>query len=392
MKNGPKVAFVASIFGHFRAFHIPFMQWFLDSGWEVYAYANSDGSELILQDMGIHCISLEIRRSPFSWKNISAFRRLCTFFRQEGFELVHVHTPVASVIGRLAASFASVPAVLYTAHGFHFYHGASFMNWMIYYPVERIMARKTDFLITVNNEDYKRALKFPVNENVYLTPGVGVEISAYSSSQLSLTKESIREKLGIESDKCLFLCIAEFNNNKNHLQILDALLELRTKQLRLVQCIFVGRGPLEAKLLAEIEKRNLQSIVHILGYRRDIPELLHAADVVLLMSKREGLPRSLLEAMAAGKPIIATDTRGNRDLVSSGTNGWLVPIGSIRETAKRIEYFIDQPLVIEKMGHQSKIMAEPYRIELALSKMVEIYQIAIQFANDRSRAHEEATI
>lgn len=379
-----KVAFVASIFGHFRAFHRPFIQWFLDQGWEVYAYAKPDGSESVLQAMGVKCQAIAMERSPLSRHNLRAYRQLREGFREQQFELVHVHTPVASVIGRLAAAAAKVPAVLYTAHGFHFFTGAPLVNWLVYYPVERWLARKTDFLLTINQEDYERATRFPVREQVFQVPGVGVEVPPLVAEEVTRVRAKLRQELALDPEAFVFLCIAEFNVNKNHKQILDALQELqRAGRLQGLQCLFVGRGPDEGRLRAQIGERKLQNTVRVLGYRKDVPDLLLASDAVVLTSKREGLPRALLEAMAAGKPILATNTRGSRDLVANGENGWLVPISAVGDTVRAMEHFLQHPLQVQKMGQQSRLMVESYKLPQVRTRMAEIYHIAMSYAEKR---------
>ena len=380
-----KVAFVASIFGHFRAFHRPFMQWFLDQGWEVYAYAKPDGSESILQAMGVNCQAIAIERSPLSRRNLRAYRQLREGFRNQQFELVHVHTPVASVIGRLAAAAEKVPAVLYTAHGFHFFRGAPLQNWLLYYPLESWLARKTDFLLTINQEDYERARKFPVREQVFQVSGVGVEVPPLVPEEVMRVREKLRQELDLDPAAFVFLCIAEFNANKNHKQILDALEELQQSGgIEGLQCLFVCRGPDEAKLRVQIGERKLQHTVHVLGYRTDVPDLLLASDAVILTSKREGLPRALLEAMAAGKPILATNTRGSRDLVASGENGWLIPIAGVADTVRAMEHFLQHPVQVQQMGQQSRRMVEAYKLPEVLTRMAEIYHIAMNYAENRS--------
>ncbi|GJM69130.1 hypothetical protein HMSSN036_13460 [Paenibacillus macerans] len=237
--------------------------------------------------------------------------------RRERYELVHVHTPNAGAICRLAAAWAGGGKVLYTAHGFHFYSGAPWRNWLLYYPLERLMARFTDVLITINREDYERAARFPVRGKAAYLPGVGVDLGEFAPASAAEAAR-LRRELGLAPGDFAILCIAELNGNKNQRQLLEALRELRGRAVPAV-LLLAGTGGRERHYRRLAEDLGLREAVRFLGYRKDIPQLLQAADVLALSSRREGLPRALLEGLAAGKPLVATDVRGSRDWPSRGT-------------------------------------------------------------------------
>ena len=258
--------------------------------------------------------------------------------------MVHVHTPVASVLGRIAAKRAAVPHVLYTAHGFHFYDGASWRSWLLYYPMERLMARFTDTLITINREDYTRAKRFPVRGQVVHVPGVGLDVGYYQSEH----SNNIRQQLGLSTDTFVISCIAELISRKNHRQLLFALKKF-TEVNRHVQCLFVGDGEMEQTLKELVNELGLVQFVQFLGSRDDIPHILRATDVCVLLSKQEGLPRVVMEAMAAGLPVIATDIRGNSDLITHGRNGFLVPYGDVAATAVALQKLYKYPQLTRRI-------------------------------------------
>ena len=130
---------------------------------------------------GIKLVHIDVERSPYSTKNFQAYKKIVDFIREEKIDYIHCNTPVGGLLGRLAGEKCNVKRVIYQAHGFHFYNGAPKKNWLIYYPIERWLAKKTDAIITINKEDFERAKTFKLKNNgqVYYVPGVGMDLSKY---------------------------------------------------------------------------------------------------------------------------------------------------------------------------------------------------------------------
>lgn len=369
-KNGAyKMAFVASIYDHLNGFHIPFMKLLQEKGCDVHAYARQDGTKETLEQEGVVCHDIPFRRNPFHKGNILSLRLLMDSFKTENFQMVHVHTPVAAVLGRIAAKKTSVPFVLYTAHGFHFYKGAPWHNWLLYYPLERFMARYTDILITINEEDYDRAKYFPVRDRVAYVPGVGLDISYYKPNK----DEDVRKQLGIRPETFVITCVAELIKRKNHLQLIKAVKSMVAAGLD-IQCLLLGEGERGEELKQQVKQMGLTSHVHFLGHRDDIPHILGVSDVSVLFSKHEGLPRSLMESMAAGVPIVASDIRGHHDLIEHERNGFLVPVGDVEKTVEALKKLYKYPELRAKMGDAVKKRVLQYDIACILPQMERIYQ------------------
>lgn len=358
-------------------------------GCEVHAYAESGPERSRLEKNGVVCHDIPISRSPLRSGNLKALSLLTASFRKEEFRLVHVHTPVASILGRIAAHRAGVPCTIYTAHGFHFFKGAPIVNWMIYYPLERLMARFTHILITINNEDWKRASRFPVRNKVKFVSGVGINIGNYGGSRrISPEEKSIirEQRLGLFDEEegqssFVVLCIAELNANKNQKQLIEAL-GLLSRQGERVHLVLAGSGPSELHLREVARSLGVERQVHWMGHRSDIPELLETADAAALVSLREGLPRSVMEAMAAGKPVIGTNIRGVRDLIEDGETGLLVPSGDPAATAQAILKLKNHPELVNKMGEASRVRIRKFSLSEVLPIMDEIYTGALQWSGE----------
>ena len=286
---------------------------FQGAGYKTYVAAANDTD---CQDVAIpYCdeyIEIAFRRNPLHPGNFSAYFRLRKTIQENHFDIIHCHTPVGGLLGRLAAIGVRKHGtkVIYTAHGFHFYKGAPIKNWLFYYPVERFCSRFTDKLITINQEDYALAKnKFHAKE-VHYVPGVGIDLSRFENVEVNRAVK--RREIGVPEDAFLLLSVGELNENKNHQVIIKAIAKLNNPK---VHYAIAGVGDKRDFLLDLAKQLGVSEQLHLLGYRRDIPELNHCADVFCLPSIREGLPVSVMEAMACGKPCVVSRIRGNTDLV-----------------------------------------------------------------------------
>lgn len=368
---GKKILFVASVYRHLTAFHIPYIQYFQRNGYEVYAGAGKDMKvREELEALNVHCIDIAFSRSPMSKDNIAAYKQLKKLFSEMTFELVHVHTPVAALLTRRAFQVAKHGKIVYTAHGFHFFDGAPKQNWLIYYTAEKIAAKWTDHLITINKEDYVNAQKLLPNDQISYVHGVGVEFDAVRLS--GVEKANLRQEIGLTEEHVMIAFVAELNANKNHQFLLRNWSNLKERYPQAALCV-IGIGELEQQLKEFVETENLQD-VHFLGYRRDVPSLLQVSDIVTLMSHREGLPKSIMEAMVEGLPCVVTNTRGLRDLISDGNNGYVVNHGDGDALVNAFGQLVKSKELRETMGEQAQELVQPFLLENVLMEYVEIYE------------------
>jgi len=367
-----RVLFVATVESHLLNFHIPFMKLLQEKGCEVHVATKLGNRQQEFDDIGVIKHNVDFSRSPYSPKVFKSLQQMEKLLKEIRFSLVHVHTPVAAFVTRLACQPTNTHPVLYTAHGFHFYKGAPLKNWLLYYNMEKLAARWTDGLITINEEDFEAAKKFRLRNNgqVFYVPGVGVDVEAIQQRAAAIDRSTKRRELGIDDKSTVIITVGELNTNKNHTQVLRALSELRKTNLHY---LIVGTGENELKLKKMVKQLSLQNNVSFLGFRKDIPELLSASDIFILTSRREGLPRAILEAMAVGLPIIATNVRGNRDLVKHGENGYSVQLDDVQQTILAIEALSSSKSLRESMGEINREVVREYSLERVLSETEVIY-------------------
>ncbi|MEW6572387.1 MAG: glycosyltransferase family 4 protein [Bacillota bacterium] len=380
MQGTGKVLFVATVARHLLAFHVPYVRLLQEWGYEVEVACDPAGEEALVAALGVRLHKVPFRRRPLSLQNLRAFLSLRRLFASECYALVHVHTPVAAFITRLVLRLLNFRPVLYTAHGFHFYTGAPLRNWLLYFPMEWIAARWTDGLILVNREDYVRARSLPVRGDVFILPGIGVDTVLFAGA--AAESSGCREELGLRGETPVVLVVAEFSRVKNHEQVLRAWKKVACEFPDAV-LLLAGSGERRPELERLAGMLGLGRHVRFLGFRRDVPRLLAAADIVVLTSKREGLPRVVLEAMAAGKPVVATDVRGSRDLVIDGRTGYLVQLGDVAGTARVLLQLLRDRELRARFGQEGKRRVQEYELAQVRTVMAGIYRRYLKGGNGR---------
>jgi glycosyltransferase EpsD len=373
MKMADSILFCATVDYHFKAFHLPYMKWFKEQGWEVHVAASGE-IDLPYTDVKYN---IPIQRSPFNPKNLEAYSELKEIIDTNQYKIIHCHTPMGGVLARLAARSARTRGtkVIYTAHGFHFCKGAPWKNWVMYYPIEKLLSRYTDCLITINEEDYnlaQRKFKGPILEHV---PGVGVNPAQYQPISQK-EKEERKKSFGYNPDDFLLFYAAEFNENKNQKLLIEAL-ALVKNEVPHAKLLLAGEGPLleSCKELARTLK--IENQVDFLGFRKDIAEILPMCDVAVASSLREGLPVNILEAMACELPVIASENRGHRELVKNMENGWLINPAETQEFGNKINYLAQSPELRNQLGRNGRRkVIKSYSIDQILKENSRIYQTA----------------
>lgn len=330
MKKQKKVLFVATVASHIKAFHEPFLKLFKEKNYEVYVSAKNNLANGDNIDYCDYFFEIPIERSPFSLNNLKAIKQLKRFIITEKIDVIHCHTPMGAVVGRIASIKARKKLntrVIYTAHGFHFFKGAPLKNWMIFYPVEWFLSRYTDTLITINKEDYLLAVKkfskhcFDIN----YVPGVGIDVDKFDFTLSKKEQKIIRESIGITSDDFVLIFPARLDKNKNQLFLIEVMKEL-VKKHKNIHLILPGRDELKGYYQNIVKNEELDNNIHFLGFRKDIPKLLKISDLAVSSSLREGLSVNIMESIICNKPVVALNCRGMSELIDDGKNGYLIDL------------------------------------------------------------------
>lgn len=338
-----------------------------------------------IRDLGVLAHHIDIARSPFLFhENQKALRQLITLIRTQNIQIIHCHTPVGGLLGRLAGKICrkQKPVVIYTAHGFHFYKGAPLFNHMFYYPVEKMLARLTDILIVINAEDFKIAKRFHLKKGgrIFKIPGVGLDTAVFYP--FSEEKRAVmRQKLGVPADVFLLVSVGELNENKNQMTVLKALQILKntTKQPLAIRYFVCGDGFFRPQLETAIDRMELASVVTLCGWRDPVADVVGCADAMIFPSRREGLGMAGLEALAMGVPVIAADNRGTREYMEHGENGFVYRYDDAAGFAKGIETMQNMDAAAKReMQKRCCDAVKPFDRIYARAVMRRIYAIAGQ--------------
>lgn len=326
---GLKVCQLCAVDFTLKHFLLPLIDGMRDAGWEVTAVC-SDGPAITgLRERGYDIETVNIDRSFNLFRHIGSIRALISLFRRRRFDVVHVHTPVAALIGRIAARIAGVPTIVYTAHGFYFHDEMPAWKRRIFVWLERFGAAFTDLLFTQSEEDARTAeVEGLAPAGRVLAIGNGVDPSRFDPGRIG-DGRSMRAQLGIPEKAFVVGIIARMVEEKGVGEFLQAAVEVAEKNPS-VHFLMVGErlsSDHAGNVADDLARASavLTNRLILTGARSDVPELLAAMDVFCLPSWREGMPRTIIEAMMMGKPVVATNIRGSREEVVPGETGYLVP-------------------------------------------------------------------
>lgn len=341
-------------------------------GWKLYMGINKQYAEQLKGvDYDITFYDQYIYRSIFDVKrNWIAYRRLCKMLEAHpDIEVIHCNTPIGGVLGRICGHKYQ-KKVIYTAHGFHFYKGAPLVNRTIFKWIEQWMARYTDMLITINHEDFEVAQKMHLKKGgkVVYVPGIGIDTAMYDNVVVDASKK--KAEIGVPADANLCLGVGDLNDNKNVVTMVKAI----AKTAPSVHLALCGFGPLEQQLRQLCIDLKVVDRVHFLGYRTDVKELYKASDFLFMASKREGLPRTTMEAMCAGIPCICSKIRGNTDLIDEGKGGYLVAPLDADGFADAISRIINNPEKAKAMGEYNLEKVKAFDIEVVKRIMCNLFE------------------
>lgn len=384
-----KALILTTVSGFLSKFEMQDVEILKTLGYEIHYASNFqnpvyrfDIEELKTREILLHPIAIE--KSPAAYiQNAKAIRQVKELIERENIDLIHCHNPMGGVVGRVAAKASRRnPYVIYTAHGFHFYQGASLGAWLCCYPAERLLAHWTDVLITINREDFQYARKFRLKKDGFAgrIHGTGIDLKRFQ--QKPEIRECKRRELGIAPDAFHLITIAEINENKNQKVVIEALAGLEGIPIRYSIC---GKGPAEEGLYRLIQEKGLEGRVKLLGYRTDVEEILQTADVFVFPSIREGLGLAPLEALACGVPLIVSDNRGSREYAKADVNARICAHDSAEEFRESICRLYKDPEYRKQLSAACRQSAEPFGAEQVQEEMRRIYKKADEKVESRRK-------
>lgn len=322
-----------------------------------------------LRQLNVDFYHIPIPRKITDFKNIkNSYKKTKRLMNEKKYDLIHCHSPIGGIICRLANKNSKNyknSKIIYTAHGFHFFKGNNLFKNFLFRNIEKYAAKYTDIIITINMEDYKAAKKFKLKENgtVEYVPGVGIDIKNIQS--ISGNRKKILEEFQLSENTTLLVSVGELSKRKNHEIIIRTLPSL-PKNIHYFIC---GQGNLHEYLLDLAKQLDVTEQVHLLGFRRNVIEIVKSCDIFVFPSLQEGLPVALMEAMACGLPCLASNIRGNVDLIKNGHNGYLVNAKKQGKWAEKLLCLINYKSNVKQDNIYN------YDIKIIHEKMRKIYII-----------------
>lgn len=366
-----RALFVANLDSFHKNFHLPYVKRLQEKGYEVELVSTGK------VDFSNICQKHDIvfGRSPLKLQNVTAFKQLRSIVKANYYDIIYFSTPVIGAVGRMALIGTKRGRVIYSAHGFSFYRGNSKKANFIYSSVERLLAKLTNCIFTMNKEDYEACSRYKIKcREIYNVDGVGIDLSVYAKVNRA-EKDAIREQYNYSKDDFILIYPAEFTERKNQGLLLKVMANLHLKHPN-VRLLLLGRGAMEDDYKRMSSDLGLGEIVDFLGYRNDVSQLLKMSDVLFASSTNEGLPINIIEALATGLPVVATNARGHNDLIEDGHNGYLFDLNDIDLACNKICSLIESAPLYETISNHAVNSAKKYDIRIVAPQYDKVFGLS----------------
>lgn len=364
-----KILLVANVAKeHVLKFHVPTIKALTEDGWQVDVACG--GKEYI--PYCHHKYELPIDRSPFKTHFIRAIRQLRAIIEKEKYEVVYCHTEVGGIVARLAASPFRKKGlkVVKLDHGLYFYRGASWLQWLIHYPVDKCLSKKTDTFILINKEDYDLVSRRFRSCNTYLIDGIGIKTEKFQPVPTEV-RFFYRNELHIPQDACVLIYFAEVSENKNQKYLIKGLVELLKKD-KAIYLVLAGRDLTNGEMERYVKSLNVEKNVRLLGWRDDINNLYAMSDICTASSIREGFGINIVEAMCCGIPVIATNNRGHATIIRDGENGLLVKLDDVSTFVKAVIELKNNPSKARQLADSASKEINKYSSEVITKRLIDL--------------------
>jgi glycosyltransferase involved in cell wall biosynthesis len=364
-----------------RSFMIPTMQEQIRLGHEVCICTDESVHTEPLRQAGFDVFVHGMKRSLNPLGALQAVLRIRRFLIERRIEVVICHNSLAGQVGRLGAWLAGTPNVVYFAHGLACGPAQSPLLWRLRYYAERAFAPCTTAIVIMNDYDENISKVGRLSRDpgrVFRIPGMGVDLTRFSTEPVPHLREKLARELAIAPDQKLVLCVARLIPEKGVGEMVEAA-RLICRTRKDVVFLIAGTGPLMEKLRAMVRAYGLERQFRVLGWRNDVNDLMKCADILTLPSYyMEGLPVSILEAMACGKPVVATHHKGCEDAVVDGQTGYLVPVRAIEPLAEKLVALLDDATLRARMGQAGRRRVEQhYEIDHCTRTIVGVLENAM---------------
>lgn len=367
----------------FTVYHflLPLMRALRDEGHEIVVVCSFGSLVASIEAEGFRVETIGIQRS---YNAIAHYRSYCTlvdFFEREQFDVVHVHTPIAALIGRLAAARAGAARIVYTAHGFYFHERQNRIARTAFQLLEWIAGRYTDVLFTQSQEDAEAGRKYRLCAGGLITAiGNGVDPTVFrpaTESELS-ERNRLREEFRATKDEVVILMVGRLVAEKGYIELLEAMKSVEAHLWIVGKLLDSDRSDdIEDAFTSILDDPNMRDRISFLGYRDDVAEVMRAADIFTLPSHREGMPRSIIEAMMTSLPVVATNVRGSREEVVDGETGYLVPVSDATQLSNALHDLVSDKELRRNMGRAGRLRAEALYDEAdVIQRQIEIMGLA----------------
>lgn len=365
-----KILFTANLESFFTKFLIPQLKWFKEDGYEVHIAAKSEGIDIPYCD---RVFNVDFARGFNLKQNITSYKQMSDILKNNRYDIISCHTPFGGAITRLAAhKYAPDTRTVYMAHGFHFYKGGSKLKNLLFFTAEKFLAKYSDAIITINTDDYEIACE-KFKSDIRYVAGVGLDSGKFDFVLSDAEKSELRKSLGLADSDFIMIYPAELLPRKRQIWLIDTLCNL-FKENKYFHLLLPGKDSMNGFCQNYVKDLNLEKQIHFLGFRTDIPKFIKISDLAVSSSMQEGLPVNVMEAIFVGLPVVATACRGNRDLIETGKNGYIVDIDDKIGFCEKVMTVYNMSAAKKaEIKEYNKTVISKYLLENVLDEIIKIY-------------------
>jgi len=328
----------------------------LDKGTYETALACAPGGKLIplVRNQSMKVITFKNLVQPLHpVKDALAVLNLAFFMKKNPYHIVHTHNSKAGFVGRLSAKLAGVPVIVHTVHGFSFHDKEPTWRRRLFRNAERLASHWCDCMIFISQPLVDWALRERIADHKKMVKIYsGIELDRFTPATEEETKR-LRAKWGLGEQDAVVGIVSKLWEGKGHVHLIEAFREIRQKK-REAKLLIVGEGYLLKSLRDLVNHHNLNDAVVFTGFQAEVAQVIATFDVAVLPSLFEGMGRVLVEAMAMGKPVVASRVGGIPDLVEHGVNGYLIRPGDVKGLEHAVFKILDDPSLARRMGREGR--------------------------------------